>query len=56
MNSTRRSQSLSKAKLADAEIARGAGGETHQTAGRGVDVLTTQQGAPIADDQNSLKA
>jgi catalase len=56
MNSTRRSQSLSKAKLADAEIVRGAGGETHQTAGRGVDVLTTQQGAPIADDQNSLKA
>ena len=56
MNSTRRSQSLSKAKLADAEIARGAGGETHQTAGRGADVLTTQQGAPITDDQNSLKA
>ena len=56
MNSTKQPQPLSKAKLADAEIARGAGGETHQTARRGMDVLTTQQGAPVADDQNSLRA
>ena len=34
---------------------RGQGGETHQIAGQGVDVLTTQQGIPVADDQNSLK-
>jgi catalase len=54
MNS--RHNGLAKAKLVDAEISRGAGGETHQTAGRGDDVLTTQQGAPITDDQNSLKA
>lgn len=47
---------LSNAKLGDAEISRGAGGETHQTATPGTDVLTTQQGAPVADDQNSLKA
>jgi catalase len=47
---------LKKLKLADAEISRGSGGETHQTVERGGDVLTTQQGAPIADDQNSLKA
>jgi catalase len=33
----------------------GAGGETHQTAGNGVDVLTTQHGHPIADDQNTLR-
>lgn len=33
---------LTKAKLADAEIVRGQGGETHQTAERGADVLTTQ--------------
>jgi catalase len=34
---------------------RGTGGETHQTAGRDVPVLTTQQGTPVSDDQNSLK-
>src|SRR6202790_3752411 len=58
MNSSRgrSATTLTKAKLADAEIARGAGGETHQTAGRGGDPPTTQQGAPVADDQNSLKA
>src|ERR1700684_2664101 len=34
---------------------RGKGGEVHQTAGADVPVLTTQQGTPISDDQNSLK-
>lgn len=53
MNASR--SGLTEAKLADEEIARGAGGETHQTAAGGFDVLTTQQGAPVADDQNSLK-
>src|ERR1700704_1991398 len=38
------------------EIAVGKGGETHQTAGGDIPVLTTQQGIPVADDQNSLKA
>ncbi|MDF8333774.1 catalase [Novosphingobium sp. HBC54] len=33
----------------------GAGGETHQTAGNGVDVLTTQHGHPVADNQNTLR-
>ncbi|MEO5923848.1 MAG: catalase [Bryobacteraceae bacterium] len=33
----------------------GVGGETHQTAGRGVPALTTQQGVPISDDQNTLR-
>jgi catalase len=33
----------------------GNGGETHQVAGNGVATLTTQQGIPVADDQNSLK-
>ncbi len=32
-----------------------AGGETHQVAGGDVATLTTQQGIPVADDQNSLK-
>ncbi len=34
----------------------GRGGETHQAAGDGRPMLTTQQGVPVADDQNSLKA
>ena len=33
----------------------GTGGEVHQTAGNGLPGLTTQQGQPISDDQNSLK-
>jgi len=33
----------------------GNGGETHQTAGDEVATLTTSQGHPVADDQNSLK-
>ena len=33
----------------------GNGSETHQVAGDGVATLTTQQGIPVADDQNSLK-
>jgi len=35
---------------------RGKGGELHQQATGVDDILTTQQGAPVADDQNSLKA
>ncbi len=33
----------------------GNGGELHQTAGGDTPVLTTQQGIPVSDDQNSLK-
>ena len=35
--------------------AQGHGGETHQTNREGAPALTTQQGAPVADGQNSLK-
>ncbi len=38
-----------------AETAAAGGGETHQTAGGDIPVLTTQQGVPVSDDQNSLK-
>jgi catalase len=31
------------------------GGELHQVAGRDTETLTTQQGIPVADDQNSLR-
>ncbi len=34
----------------------GSGGELHQTAGSDGTVMTTQQGIPVSDDQNSLKA
>ena len=37
------------------DVETGKGGETHQTAGKGVPALTTQQGTPISDDQNSLR-
>jgi catalase len=33
----------------------GRGGELHQVAGGDVPVLTTQQGTPVSDDQNSLR-
>jgi catalase len=41
------------ARLNDQQI--GQGGEIHQTAGRDVPMLTTQQGVPVSDDQNSLR-
>ncbi|MEX0808971.1 MAG: catalase [Dongiaceae bacterium] len=46
---------LVAAKLGEQKIQRGEGGETHQVAGGEVPVLTTQQGMPVADDQNSLR-
>jgi catalase len=39
----------------DEQVVRGGGGETHQLAGGGRPVLTTQQGVPVADDQNTLR-
>ncbi len=44
------------ATLHDQQVGRGSGGETHQVAGVDVPVLTTAQGVPVADDQNSLRA
>ena len=41
--------------LGDQTLVRGAGGELHQTADAG-DMLTTSNGTPVADDQNSLRA
>jgi catalase len=43
------------AQLNDQTVLRGRGGETRQIAAGDVPVLTTQQGIPVADDQNSLK-
>ena len=36
-------------------VERGQGGETHQDARDGYNILTTQQGMPVADDQNTLR-
>lgn len=37
------------------DVRQGAGGETHQVAGEAIATLTTAQGAPVADDQNTLR-
>ncbi|WP_421989052.1 catalase [Roseococcus sp.] len=44
-----------KPKSAARNTTRGAGGETHQVAGGDVAALTTTQGAPVSDDQNTLR-
>src|ERR1700760_1463956 len=39
----------------DQKLMRGEGGELHQIASGNTPVLTTAQGGPVSDDQNSLK-
>ena len=41
---------------AETDTRTGPGGETHQIAGGEHPMLTSNQGVPVADDQNSLKA
>ena len=43
------------ANVHDQKLDRGEGGELHQTASGKAAVLTTAQGGPVSDDQNSLK-
>ncbi|MFC3085936.1 catalase [Tabrizicola soli] len=43
------------ARLHDLTLRRGSGGEYHQIAEGGAPTMTTAQGAPVADDQNTLK-
>jgi catalase len=43
-------------RYGDQQVVRGRGGETHQTAADGRARLTTQQGVPVSDDQNTLRA
>ncbi|UOK72377.1 catalase [Ancylobacter polymorphus] len=45
----------SAARIHDQTLTRGAGGELHQFAEGDTQVLTTAQGGPVADDQNTLK-
>jgi catalase len=50
-----RPNNLKPARIGEADIRRGAGGETHQVAGGAAAPLTTAQGVPVSDDQNSLR-
>ena len=43
------------ARIHDQSVARGQGGELHQTAQGDMPTLTTAQGTPVADDQNTLR-
>jgi catalase len=43
-----------KKRMAE-DVVRGKGGELHQTSTEDVPILTTQQGTPVSDDQNSLR-
>jgi catalase len=47
--------SSGSATIHDQDLHRGEGGELHQIAEGDVPVLTTAQGGPVSDDQNSLK-
>jgi len=47
---------MKSVRYGEETVERPAGGETHQLAGPQDLVLTTQQGVPVSDDQNSLRA
>jgi catalase len=49
------SEKTTEVSYGDQRVRRGPGGETHQVAGEGRPSLTTQQGAVVADDQNTLR-
>jgi catalase len=50
-----RRTALDRAKVHDQTLLRGHGGELHQVAEGDTPILTTAQGGPVSDDQNSLK-
>ena len=50
-----RQSSVKPATIHDQKLERGEGGELHQIAEVDIPVLTTAQGGPVSDDQNSLK-
>jgi len=51
-----RNSERTEATFSDEKVLVGTGGEVHQVAGGDVPPLTTQQGTPVSDDQNSLRA
>jgi catalase len=54
-SSKRSGSSVKSSTIHDQKLDRGEGGELHQFAEDGVPVMTTAQGGPVSDDQNSLK-
>ena len=52
---SKKSASAGSATIHDQKLRRGEGGELHQVASGNVPVMTTAQGGPVSDDQNSLK-
>ncbi|KRD64978.1 catalase [Ensifer sp. Root278] len=50
-----RQSSGKPATIHDQKLARGNGGELHQFADGDAEILTTAQGGPVSDDQNTLK-
>ena len=52
---SREKTDLAQATIHDQKMLRGRGGELHQIAAGGGEALTTAQGAPVADDQNTLR-
>ena len=50
-----KSAAATSAVIHDQKLTRGEGGELHQIAQGDTPVLTTAQGGPVSDDQNSLK-
>ncbi|TIP60417.1 MAG: catalase [Mesorhizobium sp.] len=55
MAKTTRQSSGKPATIHDQKLVRGNGGELHQIAEGDSEILTTAQGSPVADDQNTLK-
>jgi catalase len=51
----RKSGTASTVTIHDQKLHRGEGGELHQFAEDGHDILTTSQGGAVADDQNMLR-
>jgi len=50
-----RKSAASGVNVHDQKLIRGSGGELHQVADEGTETLTTAQGVPVSDDQNSLR-
>lgn len=55
MARTSKGASSKRATIHDQKLVRGNGGELHQVAEGDTPVLTTAQGGPVSDDQNTLK-
>jgi catalase len=55
-NNTRKQKVEERSPTSNGEVQLGSGGERHQLAGGNHPLLTTNQGIPVSDNQNSLRA